>query len=53
MKACKKFARDIGKVERMLKAKDKIIRKQTLESLNPGIIDPFIPANFPVKDSLV
>jgi len=31
-----------GKVERML-SNDKIIIKQTLESLNPGILDPFLP----------
>jgi len=43
----------MGKVERMLKAKDKIIRKQTLESLNPGIPESFLPANLPVEDRLV
>jgi len=33
-------------VERILKAREKIIRKQTLESLNPGILDPFFPTNW-------
>jgi len=44
-KACENFVRDIGEVERMLKAEDKINKKQTFESLNPGAVDPFLPTN--------
>ena len=35
----------IGTVERMLKAMIKNLEKQTLESLNPGPLGPFLPTN--------
>jgi len=41
-KACEKFKRDICEVGRMLKSPDKIIKKQILEPLSPGIPDSFL-----------
>jgi len=37
---------ELGDVERMLKAYDQVPGKQTLESLNPGLLGSFLPTNW-------
>ena len=37
---------ELGDVERIAKSGDQIPGKQTLESLNPGLLEPFLPNNW-------